>query len=64
MGSYAAAEMKPAALFAWGAGQSWAVAICVFTEPGQPVYVPIHVEDVRALAEGRADVVSPTNRRR
>jgi hypothetical protein len=56
MGFFAAAEMKPAALFAWAAGQGWAVAICVFGEQGKPVYVPIHAEDVRALAEGRTRV--------
>lgn len=56
MGSFAVAEMKPTAVFAWGAGQGWAVAICVFVEPGRPVYVPIHAEEVRALAEGRAGV--------
>ena len=46
----------PHGLFAWGAGQGWGVALCVFVEPGKPVYVPIRAEEVRALAEGRAGV--------
>lgn len=56
MGSFAAAEMKPAALFAWGAGQGWPVAICVFRESGEPVYARIKAEEVRALAAGRTGV--------
>ncbi|WP_438038280.1 hypothetical protein [Sorangium sp. So ce128] len=57
MSSFAIAEMEPAALFSWGAGQGWAVAICVFAESGKPVYVPIHAEEVRALAAGRPGAV-------
>jgi hypothetical protein len=51
-GSFAIAEMPPAKLFAWAAGQSRMVALNVFRAPQEPLYVPVEPDEVKALAHG------------
>ena len=51
--SFVIAEMRPTDLLAWAAAESKAVALCVFVEADNPVYVLIQAEQVRALAQGR-----------
>ena len=51
-GSIAAVELPPKKLFAWAANHGFAVAMNVFREPDEPLYVPLAPDVVCLLARG------------
>jgi hypothetical protein len=48
-GSFAMAGMPPATLFDWAIAQDIAISLCVYADDGGPLYIPIAVNDLRAL---------------
>jgi hypothetical protein len=50
--SYAIAVLPPPKLFAWAASRSWALAFHLARPPGEPLYVLISPDKVKALARG------------
>jgi hypothetical protein len=53
LGTFGGAVMPPPELFDWAAEHSWTIAMNTFRGPGEPVYVVLPADEVKALARGR-----------